>query len=96
MPLVLLTFGPLVAEGIVGQLAGLQDLSLAGCTKMDISTIVNILTRLPVLTCLSLEGWEMATLPEGVVFPFWFDLTVAPCTRLLAAASDRVGSGLLQ
>ena len=43
----------------------LQDLSLAYCMKMGITATVDVLIKLPALSKLSLQGWEMAALPEG-------------------------------
>ena len=68
----------LLPEGFE-QLGMLQDLNLSRCKKMDITATVNILIKLPVLTKLSLQDWEMAELPEGREMRlFWIRTNCSP------------------
>ena len=51
-----------------GHLSSLQDLDLGYCKKLDINATVDLLIKLPVLTKLTLEGLEMAALPDSESF----------------------------
>ena len=60
---------PLLSEGFT-KLASLEDLDLAHCHALAKNEgTFTILSQIPTLTKLSLEGCDMESLPEGIQHP---------------------------